>query len=58
LGRQVVGIFAKKKKEKYQIYKQGELARQVLHVRKERITRSNARKQNLDMPPNSAPKRA
>jgi hypothetical protein len=46
------------KKEKYQMYKQGELARQVLHVRKERRTRSNARKQNLDMPPNSAPKRA
>ncbi len=40
------------------MHKQGELARQVLHVRKERITRSNARKQNLDMPPNSAPKRA
>jgi hypothetical protein len=50
--------YLRRKKEKYPMYKQGELARQVLHVRKERITRSNARKQNLDMPPNSAPKRA
>jgi hypothetical protein len=47
-----------RKKGKISHVEPGELVRQVLHVRKERRTRSNARKQKLDMPPNSAPKRA
>jgi len=46
------------KKEKYQMHKQEELVRQVLRIRRKTITRRNARKQKIDMPPQCATKRA